>query len=405
MLSGLESGGINVQSVRHDEGKIITCLRKHTSAVSILTLSSDEKSLLSGSWDKAVYDWDLNTGQVVREYVGSAGQISTVQFRPILENTIAIPKQSTLPNGISGGRGLANGIIGRHTNGINGNSDSDGGVAQAASPAESEHSLVSLFGEDGDDEFGAAVTANGMNNENENGTPPDESMGDTTVEESSGFQASIESEMHVDGDELAPTNGLDIDMSDTNALFGDDTLTNPLDPHIPTPAANGNYPCSPSPHANDDITTSTTNNSNNHNTTINNYHDQDPSPPSPSSPSSSSGPVTYTNTFLTSSIDGTLRIWDRRMSSPVAVALPQKGVPPWCTSAVWSTDGNFIYAGRRNCTVEEYSIHKGFMEPSRVLKFPQGSGPVSAIARMPNGRHLLWWEFFISISIPSMDVC
>src|SRR5947199_9835828 len=61
LLSGLESGGINLQSVRHDEGKRITCLRKHTSAVSVLTLSQDERSVLSGSWDKNIFDWDLKT--------------------------------------------------------------------------------------------------------------------------------------------------------------------------------------------------------------------------------------------------------------------------------------------------------------------------------------------------------
>ncbi|KAG0635810.1 hypothetical protein HOY80DRAFT_1091709, partial [Tuber brumale] len=47
LLSGLESGGINLQSVRHDEGKIITTLRKHNSAISVLTLVSNENYVLS----------------------------------------------------------------------------------------------------------------------------------------------------------------------------------------------------------------------------------------------------------------------------------------------------------------------------------------------------------------------
>ena len=63
LLSGLESGGINLQSVRHDEGKLIHCLRQHTSAISVLDLAKDERSVLSGSWDKTIIDWDLDAGK------------------------------------------------------------------------------------------------------------------------------------------------------------------------------------------------------------------------------------------------------------------------------------------------------------------------------------------------------
>ncbi|KXX78565.1 Transcription factor spt8 [Madurella mycetomatis] len=84
LLSGLDSGGINLQSVRHDEGKRIHCLRDggHTNAVSVLQLAPDEKSVLSGSWDKTVLDWDLNNGQILRRFEGSGGQISAIELRP-----------------------------------------------------------------------------------------------------------------------------------------------------------------------------------------------------------------------------------------------------------------------------------------------------------------------------------
>jgi transcriptional activator SPT8 len=90
-------------------------------------------------------------------------------------------------------------------------------------------------------------------------------------------------------------------------------------------------------------------------------------------------------------MDGTLRIWDRRVPDPVARIGLRPGVPPWCMGACWSPDGNWIYAGRRNGTVEEYSIHRarsGWL-PERSLKMPGGSGPVSCVKAMPNGRHLV----------------
>jgi len=402
MLSGLESGGINLQSVRHDEGKIITCLRKHTSAVSVLTLAGDEKSLLSGSWDKAVYDWDLNTGQVVREYVGSAGQISTVQFRPVGENTVPVPRASVFVNGVSG-RGGMNGVRGGMNGvGVNGMSGGEsqevnggvGGLAQAASPAASEQSLDSLFGGGGDDddEFSAAVAANGIGNGDagkedaerhmEDAPPPAGPIGEDDA------QGTDPADINGAGE--APTNGLDMDT--TTALFGDDTLTNPisLDPPHPPTTSTSTYPHSPPSQ----LTSLPTH-----------RHPPSPSPPSPSSPATTTthapDPTALPNsnnsnsnsnsnsTFLTSSIDGTIRVWDRRTPTPIAIAYPQKGVPPWCTGATWSTDGNYFYAGRRNCTVEEYSLHKGLSEPVRTLRFPQGSGAVTGVVGMPNGRHLL----------------
>lgn len=92
-------------------------------------------------------------------------------------------------------------------------------------------------------------------------------------------------------------------------------------------------------------------------------------------------------------MDGTLRLWDRRCAPPIAVSHPARGVPPWCMAACWSTDGNYVYAGRRNGTVEEYSVHRGLGEATRTLKFPLGSGSVTAMTPMPNGRHLICASF------------
>jgi len=113
-------------------------------------------------------------------------------------------------------------------------------------------------------------------------------------------------------------------------------------------------------------------------------------PPIPDT-SQPSGPESYivrNTTFLAASIDGTIRVWDRRQADPVARISP-RNVPPWCMSACWSPDGNYIYAGRRNGTVEEFSLHKGLRSSVRSFRFPQGSGPVTALKSMPNGRHLV----------------
>ncbi|ODA78143.1 hypothetical protein RJ55_06747 [Drechmeria coniospora] len=82
-------------SVRHDEGKKICCLQRHTNAVSVLTLAPDETSVLSGGWDKNLFDWDLNTGQTKRNFDGSGGQISSIELRPA--SGVLIPAEADEP--------------------------------------------------------------------------------------------------------------------------------------------------------------------------------------------------------------------------------------------------------------------------------------------------------------------
>jgi transcriptional activator SPT8 len=82
-LQGCENGSINLTSVRHDEGKCHHVLRKHTGPVSVLMITPDEMGVISGSWDKSVLEWDLNTGSVIRSYDGHSSQISSAQFQPI----------------------------------------------------------------------------------------------------------------------------------------------------------------------------------------------------------------------------------------------------------------------------------------------------------------------------------
>ena len=365
LLSGLESGAIRLQTLRHDEGKEIIQLRQHTSAVSSLNLTSDEQSLLSGSWDKRVFDWDLNTGQARRAFGGSAAQICTVQIRP--ESSIPIPQDtidSSLPNGTyasnygassldkfnsmdtaqdAGNQEAENPQAGSPTDSLFGGADSlfgdaDGGAADGGEPS------GGVFGVDDDDEFGRAM-ANGV-------LADADAPGET--------DANMPQSETAPPAETAPTNATDNNENESESkpeIPKTEVTTEPAQPVV-----NG------LPKA-EDMEVSMDQN----------Y----------SQSMEAEQTIGADTTFLAASIDGTIRLWDRRQPDPVARITPQNA-PPWCMNACWSPDGNYVYAGRRNGTVEEFSLHKGLREPERTFKFPQGSGPVTALKAMPNGRHLVW---------------
>ncbi|ETN40524.1 uncharacterized protein HMPREF1541_04801 [Cyphellophora europaea CBS 101466] len=356
LLAGTASGAIRLQSVRHDEGKEIALLQKHTSAVSVLALSSDEKSLLSGSWDKSVLDWDLEVGKVRTSFASSASQISCIESRPI--SSLPVPVElgeSVTVNGFSSSKrdeSLPNGVHSR-------------AGSQPPTAGEGKESPDSLFGGDeGDDDlFGdsaGAVIGNGgeldafgedddMQRAMANGPPVVDAGDHTTAENSDQLQPV---RPHVPDQIPDDTQS---DQHQTNGISGtgEHPMTNGM-PHIDPM---------------EDISQS--------------EQGQD-----------SSSSVTSDSTFLATSIDGAIRVWDRRQPNPVARIVP-RNTPPWCLSACWSPDGNYIYAGRRNNTVEEYDLRKGLKGPERVLRFPHGSGAVTAVRAMPNGRHLICASFDI----------
>jgi len=378
LLSGTESGGINLQTVRHQEGKRITSLYGHTSAVSVMQLSNDETSLLSGSWDKTVHEWDLNTGQVKGTYTGSSGQISAIEIRPAggvpvpRQQIVEVAKEPTLTNGTFGSNnaappsnigtgGQAGSItLGRRESKVSSNANGVG------SPSDS------LFGGgvgDNDSLFG--------DNDGAGGGTDDLFGGGVDQEDDDFAKASINGmQNHSQGD-----NDLDLSLFPTTSAAPPPSEPGDHVPQIPptssAPATNG-LP-EPEPFPPPTITTTTT---------LPTSHDIITSPFTTDDPTFS--PTAYSSTtFLDASIDGTLRIWDRRRPTPIAhIPLP-RNVPVWCMAATWSPSGNHIYVGRRNNTVDEYSLHGNLNTPSRTLRFPGGSGAVSAVRVMPNGRHLL----------------
>lgn len=114
--------------------------------------------------------------------------------------------------------------------------------------------------------------------------------------------------------------------------------------------------------------------------------------------------------LLTTTLSGQAILWDRRIPSLKtgvrSIPIPGK-TPPWCSSAAWAPDGERIYIARRNESVEEWDMRMissgkdvGYSSTwygrrkdiglLRTLKFPNGSGPVSSLKMMPNGKHLVW---------------
>ena len=353
LLSGCESGAINLQTVRHEEGKTQHRLKQHTSAVSVLTLAQDEKSVLSGSWDKVVIDWDLNTGSAKRRFLGSTGQISSMEMRPF--SSLPVPEIEDLP--VQSTTMFSDSAAKQRTNGdeVNGklfdsSATSNGEENGVTSPADS------LFGgQDNDSLFGGGDDNNG-----------EQLFGDGD-ELSRAIASGISAQNETDGTgEIGSIDAEDKDGTTMNGTtppttgegFKMESTTNPI-----SSETNG------LPHA-EDVE----------------MRDADAELPVANG-------VLYQpladSVFMTSSIDGSIRIWDRRRQEAVAKIIP-KNTPPWCMGACWSPDGNYIFAGRRNGTVEEFSLHKGLRAAERTFRFPPGSGPVSAVRALPNGRHLIW---------------
>ena len=379
--------------------------------MSVLELSRDERSVLSGSWDKIIHDWDLDTGAVKRSFTGSGGQISAIEPRPL--SSLPVPEEFEPPI-VQSGTFSSNNAAPPRANGILTNGITDkGGAATANSaedaPADPDDDFNSLFGDDED----AGGTAGDAGLADFVATAPDTTNGIPDATNEAPSMPGLDD----DDDEFsrAIANGLQDDEPMEGDAMGDLTMTDAgsgvdggaVQPPEPTAEATVDQDTAtiktealPNGVPSDDTLTSQTLLLNgtassglphSEESKINGVHT--------SSDAASRGLVSE-STFLSSSFDGSIRIWDRRQPNPIARIVPPRGTPPFCMSACWSPDGNFFYAGRRNNSVEEYSLHNtnsslgAGWTPSRTFRFPNGSGAVSAVRCMPNGRHLVWYVYF-----------
>ena len=379
LLSGLESGGINLQSVRHDEGKQISCLRGHTSAVSVLNLAQDERSLLSGSWDKAILDWDLNTGKIVRKFEGSGGQISALETRPLSslpvpESSGELPESSITFKSDSVDEPKVNGIS---ANGVDhdaeaallfGEDEVNGGAGSPADSLFGGNDADSLFGENDNEGTGDRLGQNFPHDEDDDFS---RAIAHGIREQEREQEQEKANQQNAEGD---------VDMEDTR-----ETLT-----AAPIDRLSGTEYVSETDLLEERVASQDA--SSLSGTLIDGLPQTEEQPlksQGSENAAAADAPPTSESTFLAAAFDGSLRVWDKRQHRSVAKIIPQN-VPPWCMNACWSPDGNFIYAGRRNGSVDEYSLHKGVQHVERNLKLPNNSGPVSALRAMPNGRHLIW---------------
>lgn len=406
LLSGLESGAINLQSVRHDEGKKICSLQQHTNAVSVLTMAPDELSVLSGSWDKTVLDWDLNTGQSIRSYLGTAGQISSIELRPAVGDPIPADVDE-LPISDTIATNNAASFVNGGTNGINGETkaefsetfggDADGGASPAHESLFGGSDAGSLFGETAgeqpfgqdDDEFGGGMDMmtgqeGGMDHSADMAMAGMDEIKSDPAEKPPATQDTNQPEPKAEEQKQEAPNAdaMDIDVPATEQNTQGDTSVQ--DSSTQPVTTQGDETTQPNTQTDTLPGTETLPNTEQTQGSPMIVTEESSKPHDPSQVS--------TTTFLSSAMDGTIRIWDRRVPNAVARINPKAGVPPWCMSACWSPDGNMIYAGRRNGSVEEFDIRKARRgwEPERVFKFPAGSGAVSAVKPMVNGRHLIW---------------
>ena len=57
-------------------------LKNHTDTIGVLVISSDSKTALSGSNDRTINYWDLQTGQLIRTFEGHTGNVNSIQLSP-----------------------------------------------------------------------------------------------------------------------------------------------------------------------------------------------------------------------------------------------------------------------------------------------------------------------------------
>ncbi|KAL1407334.1 Transcription factor spt8 [Vanrija albida] len=385
-LAGSQSGPINLYSLRHEPGHLITSLKGHTSVVSCLQLLDTEHSFISGSWDGAVKEWDLNTGQTVRTYPTHGAQVSSIALRPLTAATSTSPRPEN-GDGPSISVNVGPDFFTADQKAEEG-ATANGSGTPAEAPAATEDVAMADTDADADadgegDDGKSAASYDPLFDDDDAEGEEESKAGDVTMADA--LAGSIVPAVSTPTPAPKPPNGLGLALPGSTpkaspglALPGSAT-TKATTP----PTANGS--AAPTPHLFGTAASA-----------------QASSSRAAAANIPLLSPADYrqfsNDILLTSSMDGQVTLIDRRVASKeggdqagVGRLMPGDKAPPWCMSATWLGDGNQVLAGRRNGTIDIWDVRKSSSKaPSllRTLKTPADSGPVSCIVAFPDGRHI-----------------
>ncbi|KAF8892532.1 WD40-repeat-containing domain protein [Infundibulicybe gibba] len=344
-LAGSDTGHINLFTIRHEPGRLCHVMNGHRGPVSALSMDHEEKGFFSAGWDGEAIQWDLNTGQVARNFTAHGAQLAGIAVKPESSNystpyppvvtrapTLEASIQSTQPTSqtqtLDTTTLSSTNVSGLITTGLSQLAPSESQAAGEPQPppldpdARSDASFDPLFDDEPGDDM---VLVSDIPQINTQGDPP-------------------------------PTQ-----KSESNlAIPGSQTQF--TQPPRPTPS----------------------------------------SIPPPKNAPPLLDPGTYAtfspDLLMTASIDGQVILWDKRVHSPgkgVGRLWMSEKTPPWCLSACWSADGGQMYAGRRNGTIDVWDVRQlGRSGPSntprllKILRNPLSSGVVSCIVAFPDCRHI-----------------
>ncbi|KAH9951464.1 WD40 repeat-like protein [Amylocystis lapponica] len=346
-LAGSNQGHINLFTVRHDPGRLCHAMRGHRGPVSALALQHDEKGFFSAGWDGEALHWDLNTGQIVRNFTAHGAQMTSIAVRPLASNFSGYtwhtppPVERQLPTSMyhpESGGGPQQGAVGSSF------------PVKSEAPGLSEISMNPLQSKSHHGQN--QMTAQAFDEDSKSDTSFDPLFDDEPDGDGEFDTESVGPSMSqgTTGTSVAP-------YQEPHQVHAIQVQAVPRSAPGPMPAAKNAPPI------------------------------LDPASYMSFSP----------NVIMTAYIDGQIVLWDTRVHSPgtgVGRLWMSEKTPPWCLSACWSADGGQIYAGRRNGTVDIFDVRQTGRTSSqtprilKILRNPISSGVVSCVVAFPDGRHL-----------------
>ncbi|EPQ58028.1 WD40 repeat-like protein [Gloeophyllum trabeum ATCC 11539] len=333
-LAGSDQGHINLFTVRHDPGRLCHVMRGHRGHVSALSIQHDEKGFLSAGWDGDAIHWDLNTGQITKKFTAHGAQLASIAFRPICARPWIPP--STNPK----------------------SEELDG---LWVTPKKEEDSVD--FQQGNPQVNGAPGGALAAPPQPSGSRPPPD---DSDTKSDASFDPLFDDEPDGDGQDgdNASVFRTAAGVPTGNQAFG---ATSIGQSRLTSQPAYSRTAGAPAPRN------------------------------APPLLDSREYAAFSPDTFLTASVDGQVILWDARASPGRGVGRlwMNEKTPPWCQSACWSANGEQIYAGRRNGTVDIWDVRQmGTSGPEntprlmKTLRNPASSGVVSCVVAFPDGRHL-----------------